>query len=309
MADLVGRRLGQYEILNMLGKGGMAVVYRARQASMDRDVAVKVIGGDLAENPDFVARFEREGKLIARLKHPHILPVYDFGRDEDLLFLVMELVEGGSLDQKLRNSAMPAPQAALMFAQIASALNYAHDQGIIHRDLKPNNILLDQSNNPYLTDFGIAKMMQDNTARLTATGVAMGTPSYMAPEQWRGENVDARTDIYALGIMLYEMLTGDLPFKGDTPYALMYKHFDAAAPSPRTLHPELPDSVGEVINKALAKKQDDRYASASLMAQDLTAALAAPRPSVPKPASPADFEPTLVGGPLKTTPSVDPVRA
>ena len=227
MSDLVGKSLDQYQLLSLLGRGGMAAVYRSHQPSMDRDVAIKVISGQLADDPTFIARFEREARLIAKLQHPHILPVYDFGRRDGVLYLVMRLVEGGSLDERLRQGPLSLDVAAQMFTDIASALTYAHDQGIIHRDLKPNNILLDSKDNPYLTDFGIAKMMQDSTGQITATGTIIGTPSYMAPEMWRGEAVDARTDIYSLGIMLYEMVTGALPFKGDTPYALMYKHFDA----------------------------------------------------------------------------------
>ncbi len=272
MSDLVGKRLGQYEILSAIGQGGMATVYKARQESMERDVAIKVISGQLAANPDFVARFEREARLIAKLQHPHILPVFDFGREGDLLFLAMRLVDGGSLDKRLKTGALPIVQGVRMFIQIASALTYAHDQGIIHRDLKPNNILLDHHDNPYLMDFGIAKMMADRNG-LTATGAVMGTPSYMAPEQWRGESVDARTDIYALGCMLYEMLTGDLPFKGDTPFALMYKHFDAIPAAPRTLNPELPEAVNYVISRAIAKQQADRYPSADMMAEELAVAM------------------------------------
>ncbi len=274
MSDLAGKHLAQYEILSLLGQGGMAIVYKAHQPSMDRDVAIKVISGQLAGDPSFVSRFEREARLIAKLQHPHILPVYDFGRDENVLYLVMRLVEGGALDQRLRQGPLPLDLAVPMFTQIASALNYAHERGIVHRDLKPNNILLDSNNNPYLTDFGIAKMLQDSTSSLTATGTVMGTPSYMAPELWRSETVDARTDIYALGIMLYEMLTGDLPFKGETPYALMYKHLDSPLPSPRTLQPNLPEGIAAIIEKAVAKKPEDRYASADLMAKDLRAVVA-----------------------------------
>ncbi|HLY24822.1 MAG TPA: protein kinase [Aggregatilineales bacterium] len=296
--DYIGKTLGQYEVLSLIGKGGMATVYSAWQASMERDVAIKVISGDLAGNANFIARFEREARVIARLQHPHILPVYDFGRQDDVLFLVMRLVEGGSLDQRLHKAALPVSLVARMFTQIASALSYGHDQGIIHRDLKPNNILLDIHDNPYLTDFGIAKMVQDSTSSLTAPGTVMGTPAYMAPEMWRGETIDARADIYALGIMLYEMLTGDLPFKGDTPYAMMYMHFDAPPPSLAPLKPDLPEGVAAVIGKALAKHSQDRYGSAEQMAQDLNDALAGKTTAIRTPTgrSASENESTFISG-------------
>ncbi|HLY26965.1 MAG TPA: serine/threonine-protein kinase [Aggregatilineales bacterium] len=272
MNDLVGRRLGQFDILEGIGKGGMATVYRARQASMDRDVAVKVISKDLANSPEFAARFEHEARLIAKLQHAHILPVYDFGREGEIVFLAMRLVDGGSLDQRIREGTLTLEQTVRLFTQIASALTYAHGEGVVHRDLKPNNILMDKSGSPYLTDFGLAKAVQTQTA-LTATGMVMGTPSYMPPEQWRGESVDGRTDVYALGVMLYEMLTGDLPFKGETPYVLMYKHFDEIPPLAQSKRDKLPDGVNAVIRKAMAKNPADRFASADEMAEAFSAAV------------------------------------
>jgi serine/threonine-protein kinase len=253
MTDFIGTRLGQYEVTGMIGRGGMATVYKAKQLSMDRDVAIKVIGTQLVDDPGFVARFEHEARLIARLQHVHILPVYDFGREGELLYLAMRFVDGGSLDNLLRRGALPLDRAARLFTQIASALSYAHREGVIHRDLKPNNILLDKNGDPYLTDFGIAKMIHYDGPALTATGIAMGTPAYMAPEQWRGMEIDARADIYALGIMLYEMLTGKLPFQGDTPYILMYKHFDELPPRPGTLNPDLPPEIDLITRRAMAK--------------------------------------------------------
>lgn len=293
MASLVGQKLGQYEILEEIGKGGMAVVYRAHQESMARDVAVKVIASQMADSPDFIARFEREAKTIAALQHPHILPVYDYGNVEGQIFLVMRLVEGGSLDRKIRNTPLPMKQAGRMLTQIASALSYAHDHGVIHRDLKPNNILLDSKDNPYLTDFGIAKLLQQET-RLTATGSVMGTPSYMSPEQWRGEEIDARSDVYALGIMFYEMITGQLPFTGDTPYSLMYQHFDTPLPSPVVIRPDLPESITKILQKATAKRKEDRYASAEQFAEAVNDVMtsAPTRPGV----NPADHERTFIPG-------------
>ncbi len=269
-ANLTGERLGQYEIADVIGVGGMATVYRALQASTGRDVALKVISSQYADDPNFAARFEHEARLFARLQHPHILPMYDFGRAENRLYLVMRLVDGGSLDVQLRRGALPLPEAARLFTQIAGALTYAHGEGVIHRDLKPNNILLDKGGSPYLTDFGIAKVVEGSAA-LTATGAVMGTPSYMAPEQWRGHEIDARTDIYALGVMLYEMLTGTVPFKGDTPYVLMYKHFDEAPLPPAQLNATLPEGVNAIIQRAMAKNMADRFTSANTMADALNA--------------------------------------
>jgi serine/threonine-protein kinase len=267
--DLINQRLGQYEIRSLLGRGGMAAVYLARQMSMDREVAVKVMAKELADDEQFVARFEHEAQVIAKLQHPHILPVIDFGREGKNIYIVMQLVRGGSLDDRLRDSLLSLTTASRMLTQIASALTFAHEQGVIHRDLKPNNVLLDERSNAYLTDFGIAKMLA-GTIKHPATGNILGTPAYMAPEQWRGEPVDARTDIYSLGVMLYEMVLGRLPFTGDTPFTLMYKHFNDAPPPPRQINPDMHPAIEAVILRALAKDADDRYQSAEEMAEDFT---------------------------------------
>ncbi len=270
--DLIGAHLGQYEIKSVLGRGGMAMVYLARQTSMDRDVAIKVMARELADDEQFVARFEHEAQVIARLQHPHILPVIDFGREGKSIYIVMRLVRGGSLDDRLRGGPLTLKIASRMLTQIASALTFAHEQGVIHRDLKPNNVLLDERDNAYLTDFGIAKMLA-GTSKLTATGNVLGTPAYMAPEQWRGEAVDARTDIYSLGVVLYEMLCGCLPFSGETPFTLMYKHFNDPPPLPTSIKPDLPKPIEAVIMRALAKHADERYQSADEMAEDFNRAV------------------------------------
>ncbi len=283
--DLINQKIGrgQYEIRSLLGRGGMAAVYMARQASMSRDVAIKIMTPELADDEQFVARFEHEAKLIAQLQHPHILPVIDFGREDRNIFIVMQLVRGGSLDDRLHEGPLPLRLAGRMLTQIASALTFAHEQGIIHRDLKPNNVMLDERNNAYLVDFGIAKMLA-GTTKLTATGNILGTPAYMAPEQWRGDPVDARTDIYSLGIMVYEMVLGRLPFTGDTPFTLMYKHFNDAPPPPRSVKPDIDPGIEDVILKALAKDADDRYQSADQLAEEFNIAVQrlptglAPRP-------------------------------
>ncbi|CAG1015676.1 serine/threonine-protein kinase PpkA [Anaerolineae bacterium] len=267
MSELIGRKLGQYEITGLLGEGGMARVYRARQANVKRDVAIKVIESRLAHNPDFIKRFEREAETVAALNHPHILKLFDFGQQDDLLYLVMELQSGGSLQQLIRARRGLTPDTAARFLdQIGGALDYAHQRSVIHRDLKPQNVLLDESGNAILTDFGIARIVGEGAVTaLTGTGMAMGTPAYMPPEQWYGRNIDSRSDVYALGVMAFEMLTGQLPFDGDTPPALMQQHINEPPRSLRALRPELPQSLELVIQKALAKAADARFQSAGEM--------------------------------------------
>lgn len=270
MNDLSGSALGPYQLKTIIGKGGMATVYRAYQPSMDRDVAIKILAPDLTHDPEFIARFEREAQIIAGLQHPNILTVYDFGRANGLMYLVMRLMEGGNLARELKRGAMGPERALRLTRQIAAALDHAHRRGIVHRDLKPTNVLLDDQDNAHLTDFGIAKMITGTPAAgLTMTGTVMGTPTYMAPEQWRSEPVDGRTDVYALGIILYQMLVGQVPFHAETPHGLMYQHLDAKPPAPRSVRPDLPPSLETVLGKALAKHRDNRYASASDLVRDL----------------------------------------
>ncbi len=264
---LIGQTLGNYEVLHRLGKGGMATVYRARQLNMARDVAIKIMSVDLAEDPKFVARFEQEARVIANLQHPRILPVHDFGHEGEVCYLVMRVIDGESLYQRMQNGPLPLMTAAKFLSQIAEALDYAHSQSVIHRDLKPNNVLIDEWDNCYLMDFGLAKMLAA-TQSLTQTGAVLGTPAYMAPEQWRGESVDARTDVYALGVILYEMVLGHPPFESDTPFTLMYKHINDAPPRPSDEIPNMPDEIEAVILKALAKDRAARYQSAGELAHE-----------------------------------------
>ena len=268
MSDLIGQSFGQYDIKSVLGRGGMAVVYRATQTSMKRDVAIKIMSSELSGDEEFISRFEREAQFFATLQHPHILPVIDFGESGENIFIVMRLVEGGGLDELLRKGALTLPQTSRMVTQIGGALTFAHQRGIIHRDLKPNNVLLDEDLNTYLTDFGLAKMAE-GTTRLTRTDAIMGTPTYMAPEQWTGKDVDSRADIYALGVMTYEMITGQLPFEGDTSYVLMYKHMNENPVALREHMADLPHAVEDVVMRALAKDPEERYQSAESMANAL----------------------------------------
>ncbi|MFQ3535516.1 MAG: protein kinase [Aggregatilineales bacterium] len=273
MANLIGQTLGQYHVTVLLGKGGMAAVYRARQASVNRDVAIKVIKPDLVESEEFKVRFSREAQVIAALSHPHILKVFDYGQHGDVVYLVMELLNGGSLADLLRKGGrLPLTEVTRLLEQIGGALDYAHRRAIVHRDLKPQNVLLDEEGNAFLTDFGIAKLLGE-TSGLTQSGTAMGTPAYMSPEQWRGQNVDGRADIYALGVMLYEMLAGRVPFMGDTPYSMMHMHVFEALPSIRMARPDLPEAVQGVLAKSMAKDRDERFSTAGEMVNVFKAAL------------------------------------
>jgi chitinase len=297
MFDLIGRRLGQYEIIGQLGAGGMATVYHARQLNIKREVAIKVIKADLAANPDFIKRFEREAEAIASLSHPHILKLFDYGQEDNLVYLVMELLTGGTLEKMIQSGPLPVEKTVEIISQIASALDYAHQQGIVHRDLKPQNVLLDQQGNAFLSDFGIAKLV-GATSALTQSGAALGTPTYMSPEQWRGEDLDARADIYSLGVMLYEMLTGKVPFRGDTPLSMMYMHLHDKPTLIHGLRPDLPSGVDSVIEKALEKERESRFASAGDLVAALKAALDGKKPTelaLPAAAKPQRNMPVIIG--------------
>ena len=266
--SLVGKKMGRYELRQVIGEGGMAAVYRAFDTRLERDVAIKLFRRDAfspAVARRMLKRFDREAKSLARLSHPNIVEVLDYGSFEDSLFLVMKYMPGGTLKEKADN-IFPYPEAARLLAPIARALDYAHREGIIHRDVKPANILLTRSGDPMLSDFGIAKIMSDNKSNsLTATNVGVGTPAYMAPEQWVNK-VSPRSDIYALGIIFYEMVTGARPYAADTPAGVAIKQATEPIPDPRRFNLELPDQVVHVILKALARRPDDRFENMGLFA-------------------------------------------
>jgi serine/threonine protein kinase len=264
---LVGQTLGQYRMVERIGRGGMATVYKAYQPALDRYVAVKVLPAYLAHAPAFAARFRREAKAIAKLNHPHILPVHDVGQEGELSYIVMRYVEGGTL-KKMLGRPLALEKVVDIIAQIGDALDYAHQQGIVHRDIKPANVLMDRGRWALLSDFGLAKMTVDSV-QITKTGVGMGTPAYMSPEQAQGEKVDERSDIYSLGIMLFEMLTGQVPFEADTPLAVLIKHLSAPLPLPRQVNPDIPEALERVILKAMAKAPEDRYQRVGEMVEAL----------------------------------------
>ncbi len=281
MANLIGQHLGQYEIVGLLGEGGMAAVYRAHQESMKRDVAIKVIKTGLVDMTEFVGRFEREAQMSAALSHAHILKVFDYGQSGDLVYLVMELLTGGSLATLIQRNEMPLKQVSRVLDQVASALDYAHQKGVIHRDLKPENVLLDEAGNVFLSDFGLARLMTAPSG-LTQSGYVVGTPNYMSPEQWQSRPLDARVDVYALGVILFEMLGRKLPFDGDGVLSIMYMHLHEAPPSILALRPDLPPAVQDVINRALEKDPARRFQSAGQLAAAFRAALAGKKlPAVP----------------------------
>jgi serine/threonine protein kinase len=259
MKGIEGLTLGRYELRRRIAQGGMAEVYLAYDRRVRRQVAVKVLYG---RDEPFVRRFEREALAVGALSHNHILPLYDFGEQSPWYYLVMPYVDGCTLrDYLFRHKRLTLEEAASFLSQIASALQYAHDHGVVHRDVKPSNILLRQDGYAYLVDFGLAKAMQA-TEVLTSAGAMVGTPEYMAPEQSNGIS-DYRSDIYSLGIILYQMLTGQLPFLAESPVAVSLKHIQSTPPSPSALNSAIPQSIEDVILKAMAKDPNERYQAAN----------------------------------------------
>jgi serine/threonine-protein kinase len=268
MTDLIGTRLNQYELAEIIRRGGMSTVYKAYQDSLDRFVAVKVLFSN--RDPQFAARFKREARAIAALQHHNILPVYDYGEQEGLLFLVLQYIEGGTTLGDMLGKPMASPTALRLTSHVLDALDYAHKRGVIHRDIKPANVLMPSPSWPMLADFGIAKLMNDNQQRLTLANQIIGTAAYMAPEQATGRPIDARTDLYAAGIVLYELVTGRVPFDSDTPMAVLTKHVYETPPPARTLNPDLPSAVDQALQKALQKDPAARYQTAAEMSAELS---------------------------------------
>ena len=260
------RRIASYTLLEPIGHGGMAIVYRARQESLGRTVAVKVLSESMAGSEEFLLRFEREARTAANMRHPNLITVHDFGRDErGVPYLVLEYVEGATLAD-LMDTGLDDARVPGLLDQIAAGLDYAHSRGVVHRDIKPGNVLLTEDGRVVLADFGLAWLLE-GASHLTLTGGVIGTPEYMSPEQASGDPVDHRTDVYALGIVLYEMLTGERPFSADSPMGVLLKHVQAPVPSIARLRPDLRPEVDPVVQKALAKSPSDRYQSAGELAR------------------------------------------
>jgi serine/threonine protein kinase len=273
MEDLTGKQFGPYRIVGPLGEGGMAAVYKAYQASMDRFVALKVLPQYFARDPEFVGRFAQEARMLAKLQHLHILPVFDYGETDGYTYIVMPLVETGTLSSLIKGEPLPLSQIQQIIRQVGSALSYAHSQGVVHRDVKPSNVLVDRQGNCLLTDFGIAKMVE-GTMAFTQTGAIIGTPAYMSPEQILGKKLDGRSDIYSMGVVLYEMATGRPPFQAETPPAIFVKHLSDPLPPPHIYNPDIPEGVERVILKALSKDREDRFETMDEMVDALARGIA-----------------------------------
>jgi tetratricopeptide (TPR) repeat protein len=276
MPDLSGQTLGKYQLIERLGRGGMADVYKGYQPGLDRYVAVKVLHPHLSEDPGFITRFKREARSVAELRHPHIVQVFDFDVQGENYYMVMEYVEGGQTLKQLlqelsaKGERLPLDTTLGIVQEMADALAYAHGLGMIHRDIKPANILIPHVNRPVLSDFGIARLLGETG--LTSSGQMVGTPAYMSPEQGKGERGDVRSDIYALGIVLYEMLTGRPPYDADTPYAVILKHINDPLVPPHALIGPLPDAIERIVLKCLAKNPEDRFASMAELREALRTA-------------------------------------
>lgn len=269
--SLAGHTLGAYRLVERLGQGGMATVYKAYEAALDRYVAIKVLPQFFANDPTFAQRFRREAKAIAQLNHPNIVPIYSYGEENGITYIAMQCIEGGTL-KHASDQVYRSEEALRLLLPIARALGYAHKRGVVHRDIKPSNVLISDEGWPFLADFGLAQMAQAS-ANLTESGVGMGTPTYMSPEQGQGGRVDQRTDIYSFGIMLYELVVGEAPFRADTPMAVVIKHLTAPMPLPSQVNLNVPPEVETLILKATAKNPDDRFQSAEELALAMERAL------------------------------------
>jgi len=255
-----GQNAGPYRILEQLGQGGMATVYKAYHAGLDRYVAIKVLHAAFREDPSFTARFTREARVVAKLEHPNIVPIYDFSEYEGQPYLVMKFIEGETLKARLARGPLSAGEAVRVIQAVGAALAYAHSKGILHRDIKPSNVLLTPEGGIYLADFGLARIAQSGESTLS-TDMMLGTPHYISPEQAQGvKNLDAGTDIYSFGVVMYELSVGRVPFNADTPFSIIHDHIFTPLPLPRAINPKVPAAVERVLLKALAKDRKDRYA-------------------------------------------------
>jgi serine/threonine protein kinase len=277
----IGETVGPYEIISPLGQGGMATVYKAHHKRLDRYVAIKVMHTAFMQDDSFLARFEREARIVARLEHPNIVPVYDFSDHNGQPYLAMKYIEGPTLKRRAMKQGITLEETAHLLTPVADALDYAHAHDVLHRDMKPSNILLDLDDRPYITDFGLARIAQMGASTMSAD-MMLGTPFYISPEQAQGsKDLDSRTDIYAFGVILYELITGAVPFNADAAYAIVYSHIHAKPDLPSVRNPQLPKELDPILLKAMAKNPQDRYATARALMHDFNAVLASQGRNVP----------------------------
>ena len=306
MSFSIGETVGRYRITEQLGQGGMATVYRAYDANLDRYVAIKAMHQAFREDTNFLARFKREAQIVAKLRHPHIVTVHEFDEHHGQPYLVMEFIEGETLKARLARKPFTMKETVATMTAVGQALTYAHEQGVLHRDIKPSNILLDKAGRPYLTDFGLARMVQAGESTLSQD-MLLGTPQYISPEQAQGvRELGPATDIYSLGIVLYQLVVGRVPYSADTPYAIIHDHIYKPLPMPSQVNPNVPPEVERVLLKALAKEPGDRFQSAVEMVSAFQAAIdatqldemalrtvKAPTPPVSPPDKPREFTPAI----------------
>lgn len=310
--SLIGTTLGQYQILDELGRGGMSVVYKAWQPSLRRYVALKTLQPHLTNDWEFVQRFQQEAIVAANLRHPNIVTIYEVAQQDRYLFIAMEYVEGRSLETIIKQEgALPLPRVVALLRQVAAALDYAHERRFVHRDIKPANIMVTPDERVIITDFGIAKAMEGSgaTARITQAGSVLGTIEYMAPEQIQGQPPDYRADLYSLGMVAYEMLTGRIPFDSPTTASLLYAQVNLLPPDVRQLAPALPAYVAEALARMLAKSPSDRFVSAGAFVEALagTGAVTAAAPKSPTAVLPQGYQGTVAPNPSTNWPATVPM--
>ena len=304
-----GTNLGPYRIVAEAGRGGMASVYKAHQAALARYVAIKVLPDFFATEPGFRERFQQEAVAVAQLRHPNILAIFDYGDTDGVTYIVTEFVDGGTLAEQM-GKPLPLEYAVEILNPIAGALDYAHRRGVLHRDIKPSNVLLQHDGTPVLSDFGLAKMMMSSTQRLTQSGMIVGTPEYMSPEQCAGEELTPAADQYSLAVIAYEALTGRVPFTAATPVAVLMAQMQNALPPPRTINPDLSDGVAAVLLKGLAKEPGDRYKTCHQMVRALAAADESPTgDEMAEPVAPATRPPAPLTPPPGPAPTPPPLAA